>query len=172
MSEEKRPIIISIILLAIPILFASVVCTCIDFYGKKHEFVLPQEGNNETIRNAQAKCRTWFNMSAFWLAVEYLGVILPFECSAIIVYLEIYANSSEGVFTFSVISMLLIIITYAIRPHFHAIAYRKAYVTLNKAIYNEITKNAGSAEIREAIHKGEMFINGAFDIDGNNFDNL
>ena len=118
------------------------------------------------------KRRVWFNTAILWLVIEYLGVILPFECTAIILYLDVYSNSdisNKGIFVFSVLSMLLIIFTYAIRPHSHAVAYRKAYLLLHKTIYNSQSKSEDDTNIYEAICRGEYYINSVYDIDSDIF---
>ena len=114
---------------------------------------------------ANKKCGIWLSMSSLWLVVEYICVLLPFELSAAVLYLE--NTDAEGkhtaIIVFSVVSMALIILAYAIRPHDHVQGYRKAYVNLDYAINQYI----GDDEYNEsvliaALNRGENYINGSF----------
>ena len=130
--------------------------------------VIRSKNNTPDKDTPERKCRVWFNTAILWLVIEYLGVILPFECTAIILYLDVYSNSdisSKGIFVFSVLSMLLIIFVYAIRPHSHAVAYRKAYLLLKKALYNSQNKSEDETNIHESICYGEYYINSVYDMD-------
>ena len=100
------------------------------FYSENEAFQ-----KSELFNKAVHKYNIWFLMSVLWLCVNYLGIILTFEISAIILYLEIYENNKHtAIIVFSIISMALIIFTYAIRPHVHTEGYRRASVRMDQAI--------------------------------------
>ena len=118
---------------------------------------------------ANHKCDTWFNASIFWLVFEYLGAILPFELSAIILYLE---NSSvddgkkqDAIIIFSILSMVLIIMDFAIRPHEHMQSNRKAFINMDYAINTYVVDETHNDEIlRNAMNIGENIVNSGYGI--------
>lgn len=115
------------------------------------------------------KCDTWFNASIFWLIVEYLGAILPFELSAAILYLENSSVSGEekqkAIIAFSVLSMALIIIDFAIRPHVHMEGNRKAFINIDYAISTYIVdKTHNEKTLLDAMIVGENLVNSGYGI--------
>ena len=115
------------------------------------------------------KCDTWFNASVFWLIVEYLGTILPFELSAIILYLE---NSSvdeekkqDAIIIFSILSMALIIMDFAIRPHEHMQSNRKAFINIDCAINTYVVDKTHNEKILLiAMNIGENIVNSGYGV--------
>ena len=83
---------------------------------------------------AKQKNAEWFFMSETWLVVEYLGVILPFELSAAVLFIEVFEkekSNHSAIMLFSIFSMVFIILVYSIRPHEHMQGYRQAYVQMD-----------------------------------------
>lgn len=123
---------------------------------------------------ATKKCNGWFSMSVLWTAVEYLSVILPFELSAFVLFLE---NNKEdrtqvAITVFSILSMALIIFAYAIRPHAHVKGYRRAYKYLDNAINRYLYPNRrNEITLINAMKVGELRIDLSFDIEDKNCDN-
>lgn len=103
--------------------------------------------------------------------------IIPFECTSIILYLETFApdgkEKSLAVFGFSIISMILIILPFAVRPYSQMKAYRKAYLKIDSLVYLFIAKWDQSDKENQkmklafarVIKIGENYINHAIDID-------
>jgi hypothetical protein len=83
--------------------------------------------------------RAWKSISQRWLICDYMFKIIPFECTSIILYLETFAPDGKetalAVFGFSIISMIIIILPFAVRPYEQMKAYRKAYLVINSLIY-------------------------------------
>ena len=123
---------------------------------------------------ATKKCNGWFSMSVLWTVVEYLSVILPFELSAFVLYLE---NNNEdkaqvAITVFSILSMALIIFAYAIRPHAHVKGYRRAYKYLDNAINRYLyPKRRNEITLVNAMKVGELRIDLSFDIENENCEN-
>ena len=115
------------------------------------------------------KCDTWFNASITWLIVDYLGAILPFELSAIILYLETFLENNDtkqkAIIAFSILSMVLIIMNFAIRPHEHMQSNRKAFINMDYAINMYVVDKTHNSEILiNAMNSGENLVNRGYDV--------
>lgn len=114
------------------------------------------------------KCNIWLSISVLWLVVEYLIVILPFELTAAILYLEHIGNEANRTFIIllSIFSLACVIISSVVRPHDHMQGYRKAYVELDNAINKYIGEKSGDDTILiDALHAGECFISRGYNVD-------
>lgn len=103
-------------------------------------------------------------MSVLWLTLEYIGILIPFESSCIVLLLNAFDRQST--FTnilYSALSMVFVVLVYAINPHKHVKGYRKAYEIIEDAI-NRHTE-ADNNELCNALRCAENYINMAFDID-------
>lgn len=128
---------------------------------------------NEAIRLRSA----WQSYSQFWQIIDYLLIILPFECTAIILYIELlFPNNSDktlSIFVVSILSMLFMVFSFAFKPHEQMKIYRKAFVEINNTIYQVLGNINSKEEMKEtneklakAIAQGEAYINKISDIDG------
>ena len=103
-------------------------------------------------------------MSVLWLTLEYIGILIPFESSCIVLLLNAY--NKQSVFTnilYSALSMIFVVLVYAINPHKHVKGYRKAYQKIDDAINRQMICNDN--ELCKALADAEKEINMAFDID-------
>lgn len=118
---------------------------------------------------AKQKNAEWFFMSETWLVVEYLGVILPFEFSAAVLFIEVFEkekSNQAAILFFSILSMVLIILVYSIRPHEHMQGYRRAYVQMDNKINCYLVSASKEDEILvRGLNEGELLINGGFEIE-------
>ena len=118
---------------------------------------------------AKRKNAEWFFMSETWLVIEYLGVILPFEFSAAVLFIEVFEkekSNHSAIMLFSILSMVFIILVYSIRPHEHMRGYRQAYVQMDNKINCYLI--GGSKEDEMLVHglnDGELLINGGFEVE-------
>lgn len=113
-----------------------------------------------------SKCNVWFIMSDFWLAIEYLLVIIPFELSASILYIEAFATNndfekSSTIVLLSIVSIALIIVSFAIKPQNHVAGYRNAYVTIDHAI-NTYLLDSNEERLSLSLHECECEISTVF----------
>ena len=148
---------------------------CIDYFAGIINSKKIKTGDVKIFEEAIRVRRVWKSIMVKWLVADYLLKILPFECSAIILYLDIMGKDGTdktlAIFFFSIISMILIIVSFAVRSHNQMIAYRKAYLGIDYVVNQAI---AGSTPLNdnmrkalvEAINTGEKYINKAVDIDG------
>ena len=116
------------------------------------------------LNKAMKKSNIWFNMSVLWLTLEYIGILIPFESSCIVLLLNAY--NKQSVFTnilYSAISMIFVVLVYAINPHKHVKGYRTAYQKIDDAINRQMISNDN--ELCKALAEAEKDINMAFDID-------
>ena len=92
-----------------------------------------------------------------------LGTIIPFEASAIVVYLTASKSDAQNeIITFSIIAMAFVIIPCVMRPMVHAKAYRKAFERVHSALMGF----DGDHEIlKDALTSGEHDINEIYEID-------
>lgn len=109
----------------------------------------------------------WRNLSILWLALEYLLMIVPFELTAFVLYLEVFPDVSYGttkpfVFIFSVLSMLLIILNHVLHPNSQAKLYRLALMEIHHIIF--VDECPDPAAIYSAIRKGEEIISRVYDL--------
>lgn len=120
-------------------------------------------------KKAKQKNAEWFFMSETWLVVEYLGVILPFEFSAAVLFIEVFEkekNNHSAIMFFSILSMVFIILVYSIRPHEHMRGYRQAYVQMDNKINSYLIGGSKEDEILvHGLNEGELLINGGFEIE-------
>ena len=101
-------------------------------------------------KKAKQKNAEWFFMSETWLVVEYLGVILPFEFSAAVLFIEVFEKEKSNhtaILFFSILSMVFIILVYSIRPHEHMQGYRRAYVQMDNMINCYLISDSKEDEI-------------------------
>ena len=169
----KKSIIACLIVLVLTILIAAGIVWIISSQNRINLSGFPdiQElKTNFIFMKAVDKCDTWFSISVLWLVVEYLIVILPFELTATILYIE---HKEEGknrtlIILLSVLSMAMIIMANVIRPHDHMEGYRKAYVRLDNAINLYIEKeDKDDMVLINALNEGECYISGGYDVDNN-----
>lgn len=158
------------------------ICGIIYFFearkGIKGDKLINKKNSDIFILSIQ-KRRSWQLYAQFWQMTDYLLKILPFECTAIVLYFETYAPNtrvkSVSIFAFSIISILLIIISFALKPHEQMRVFRKAYFTIDKLVNLAIIdKNEKISEVQEkrfvkAIEIGESYINRLCDMDDCNF---
>ena len=118
---------------------------------------------------AKQKNAEWFFMSEAWLVVEYLGVILPFELSAAVLFIEVFEkekSNHSAIMLFSIFSMVFIILVYSIRPHEHMQGYRQAYVQMDNKINCYLIGGSKEDEILvHGLNEGELLINGGFAVE-------
>lgn len=168
---KKKPIIACLCLIGITIIIAIIVIVIISVSNRIDISQYPdiQELKNDFVfMKAVNKCDTWFSISVLWLVVEYLLAIIPIELIAAIVYIEHSEKESNRIFVilFSVLSIALIIMTNAIRPHDHTQGYRRAYVVMDHTINTFIGKEEKDNTILiDAMNVGECYISNGFAID-------
>lgn len=105
----------------------------------------------------------WFSMAQITLVFSYLGTIIPFEASAIVVYLTASgSNAQNQIITFSIIAMAFVIIPCIMRPMIHAKAYRKAFERIHSAL---VGFDGDQEVLKEALIAGEHDINEIYEID-------
>lgn len=118
---------------------------------------------------AKQKNAEWFIMSETWLILEYLGVILPFEFSAAVLFIEVIEKEKSNhaaIMLFSILSMVFIILVYSIRPHEHMRGYRQAYVQMDNKINCYLIGGSKEDEILiHGLNEGESLINGGFAVE-------
>lgn len=123
------------------------------------------------------KSNLWRTVSMFWMISEYLFTIIPFTAAVIVINLETQQNDStinNGILSYSIISLAIIIFSFAINPRRHMRCYRKAYIRIDHVLDNYIDtfQNGNDEEKKQAkdllanaISEGEKDINSSYDID-------
>ena len=150
----------------ITVIFATVVwiASCIISSIKCWHY--PKElRKNHLFKRAKKKRNIWFSMAMLWLIVEYVGVIVPFEASCLALIENTIGDSNKkATIIYSIISMIFVIVIYAIHPHRHTTGYRRAYKEVENSINNYISGQPKDNELVESLKKGEDFIDGGFDL--------
>jgi len=161
-----------VIVLSSTICVAALIVFFVAIINKTRLDKYPESDQIKTVQNSYiflkscSKCDTWFYLSVLWRIVEYLGVILPFELNAAILYLECFSNTAKqsAIIVFSVLSMSLIIMLYTIHPNEQAKGYRSAYVYLDNAINLYVTTEERKEQtLIDALNVGESFISDGYD---------
>lgn len=126
-------------------------------------FVAEEFREDSMVKYAVNVRNKWFSMAQITLVFSYLGTIIPFEASAIVVYLTASKSDAQNeIITFSIIAMAFVIIPCVMRPMVHAKAYRKAFERLHSALMGF----DGDHEIlKDALTSGEHDINEIYEID-------
>ncbi len=130
--------------------------------------------NDMTFKKALLKCNLWLTVSMLWMISEYIFIIIPFEATAVVIYLDALEKDGDknGILIHSILSLGLVVFSYAINPKQHMRCYRKSYTLLDAAInqilihYKEgdpVTEDS-KTKLINAIDKGEEIINSSYDI--------
>lgn len=107
----------------------------------KNKYCIPEKRKNcSGLIEAAQFYNEWRKYSILWLAFEYLLMIVPFELTAFVLYLEVFpdvaqASAQSFVFIFSVLSMLLIILNHVLHPDSQAKLYRLALMEVHPIIF-------------------------------------
>ena len=104
-----------VIVLSSTICVAALIVFFVAIINKTRLDKYPESDQIKTVQNSYiflkscSKCDTWFYLSVLWRIVEYLGVILPFELNAAILYLECFSNTAKqsAIIVFSVLSIII-----------------------------------------------------------------
>lgn len=120
---------------------------------------------NHIFKRAKKKRNIWLSMAMLWLIVEYVGVIVPFEASCLALIENTIGDSNKrATIIYSIISMVFVIVIYAIHPHRHTAGYRRAYKEIENSINNCISEQPKGNVLVESLKKGEDYIDGGFDL--------
>lgn len=124
----------------------------------------------EVLRPFRKIAKNWLFICHFWKVIEYLLIIIPFEATAIVIYLS--SNNSNchyiSILFYSILSLALIIFNNALKPTLNTTCYRKAFSILDKKIFQfyiskDQDRNIG--DVSEALNDGETIISQIYDLD-------
>ena len=138
---------------------------------KCHQLIKKSDTKSLLFSKSCSKCNTWFLMSVLWQTIEYLLVVLPFELSASILYIEVFesdatAGKQNAIVILSVLAMTFVIVTYVLNPHRHVEGYRKAFTKTDYEI-NRYLATHDEKCLAVTLHHSEMEINEGFSLRSN-----
>lgn len=133
--------------------------------------------DDEVFQIAFRKCNLWRTVSMFWMIAEYIFVIVPFEASIIVIYIlakpTLLPCEQYEALMYSIISISVIVFSFAINPKRHMKCYRAAFTHIDESInhflivFQKSESNLESAQkdLVKAMSEGEKIINPSYDID-------
>lgn len=105
-------------------------------FNKKRNFITFE--NDGFLDKAYSLSNIWLNAAMFWMTLEYIFVISAFEASIIVIYLTSLEANYQEILVYSIISLLLMVVSYEVNPKRHMRCYRKSFVNINKGINSYI----------------------------------
>ena len=102
------------------IIIAFIVVAFISWDWRKRKLDKLGLKDDETFQKAFRKANLWRTVSMFWMISEYLFTIIPFIATVIVIHLDTRSNKlndSNGILTYSIISLGIIIFSFAINQN-------------------------------------------------------
>lgn len=101
-------------------------------FNKKRRFITCE--NDGFLDKAYSLSDLWLNAAMAWMTLEYIFVISAFEASIIVIYLTSIVANHQEILVYSILSLLLMVVSYEVNPKRHMRCYRKSFVNINKGI--------------------------------------
>lgn len=116
-----------------------------------------------SLRDTAAKLEAvWHHANFCWQIISAWMTVTPLYCTCATIYIS---GSSAGggwdqvhVLVYSILSLVLSLGIYVIRPSNRAAGYRKAYLCVAKALCVSPAHDPGDEKVREAIIAGQEII--------------
>lgn len=111
-------------------------------------------GDEDLLYEQAARLRAvWLHANFCWKTISIWMTVIPLYCTCVAIYLSGTPEGDEfdhiRILVYSVLSLVISLGVYAIRPSNRASAYRKAYRVIDKALIDYQESMSGSAERKE-----------------------
>ncbi len=151
------PVLITLIIFCVIFAVAALFTLFDDWAKRKHDV------NKSALYYAlKSKRLIWLISAMFWRMAYYICVLIAFISSVTIVYISVEeSSSSTDVLIFSIITTVLVLFEFVIKPKENSVVYRQAFFQADAAL-NKYTYSNDASEIADALTKGEEIINKSY----------
>lgn len=116
-----------------------------------------------SLREEAAKLKAmWLHANFSWNTISIWMTITPLYCTCATIYISGSSIGGEWdqvhVLVYSILSLVLSLGVYVLRPSNRATGYREAYLSVTIALTNDPVSEPGAVLLRQAIIKGEQSI--------------
>lgn len=155
--KEKLPIYDAILLGETLLAFAiAVICShAYNYY--------PGTEKEGTLREKAAQLKAmWLHANFSWNTLSIWMTVTPLYCTCATIYISGSSTGGEWdqthVLVYSILSLVLSLGIYVLRPSNRATGYREAYLSVTVALTNDSAPDPRDISLKQAIIKGEQSI--------------
>lgn len=138
------------------LLAVTVAITCSHAYNYQEG----SQGGNPLCEQAAKKRATWLHANHCWQILNVSMTIIPLYCTCAAIYLSgnQVDNSMNDILIYSILSLVISLGTYVIRPANRAAGYRRAYIIVDEALTNLEYSESGDRSVAEALTRGTQIV--------------
>lgn len=117
------------------------------------------QGGDPLREQAARQMAVWLHANYCWQILNVAMTIVPLYCTCAAIYLSgnQVADSMNDILIYSILSLVISLGTYVIRPANRAVGYRRAYTGVSKALTEPVCADTGE-RIAQALAEGVQVI--------------